>query len=84
MDKPMITVTEGAVVYLNELLEDNTNIRIGVENPGSPRAETVMSYCKQGEELPEEDYIQLDKDISTIGPFFNDLGILFLSSSSNN
>tara|TARA_B100001559_G_scaffold304357_1_gene293749 strand:- start:264 stop:860 length:597 start_codon:yes stop_codon:yes gene_type:complete len=60
MDKPMITLTEGAVVYLNELLEDNTDIRISVENPGSPRAETVMSYCKQGEELPEEDYIQLD------------------------
>ena len=41
-------------------MKDTRRQTDSVENPGSPRAETVMSYCKQGEELPEEDYIQLD------------------------
>ena len=39
-----ITVTQGAQEYLNNLLEDNTNIKLTIDNVGSPRAETVLQY----------------------------------------
>ena len=52
-----ITVTQGAQEYLNNLLEDNTNIKLTIDNVGTPRAETVLQYCKEGE---EEDLTSLD------------------------
>tara|TARA_B100000963_G_scaffold42447_2_gene31561 strand:+ start:3387 stop:3989 length:603 start_codon:yes stop_codon:yes gene_type:complete len=53
-----ITVTDSAVKFLAELLEtqnlqdpvgEKTNIRILVERPGTPGAETMLSYAKESE-----------------------------------
>ena len=53
-----ITVTDSAVKFLAELLEtqnlqdpvgEKTNIRILVERPGTPGAETMLSYAKESD-----------------------------------
>jgi len=53
-----ITITEGAQVYLRDLLTkqdaDGIGIRVFVENPGTPRAECCMAYCTKGEEQADD------------------------------
>tara|TARA_B100001057_G_scaffold439464_1_gene472675 strand:- start:5783 stop:6385 length:603 start_codon:yes stop_codon:yes gene_type:complete len=53
-----INVTEGAVKFLNDLLQtqnlqdplgERTNIRLIVERPGTPSAETMLSYAKESD-----------------------------------
>ena len=59
MDK--IDITDSAQEYLSELLskqEDPTNIKIFVSEPGTPKAETCIVYCKEGEQ--ESDDLFLD------------------------
>ncbi len=47
----MITITEAAQQYLTELLvnqeEDIVGIRMFVEMPGTPKAETCIAYCRK-------------------------------------
>ncbi|KGE03555.1 Fe-S biogenesis protein NfuA [Pseudohaliea rubra] len=53
----MITITEAAQDYLAELLakqEDALGVRVFINQPGTPRAETCIAYCRQGD-LCEED-----------------------------
>lgn len=71
-----ITVTQGAQEYLNNLLEDNTNIKLTIDNVGSPRAETVLQYCKEGE---EEDFSSLDLQGFKI--FYNELHKKYLKDT---
>lgn len=58
----IIEITESAKKYLTELLakqeDKGVSIRIFVQNPGTPRAETCLAYCKPGDE--ELDDIKLD------------------------
>ena len=45
-----ITVTEGAQGYLAELLakqEDVVGVRLYVDKPGTPGAETLLTYCRE-------------------------------------
>ncbi|CAA0119417.1 Fe/S biogenesis protein NfuA [Halioglobus japonicus] len=60
----MVTITESAQDYLAELLskqEDALGVRIFINQPGTPRAETCIAYCRkddvheddQQEELPK-------------------------------
>ena len=53
-----IEVTENAIEYLKGLLETvdiqdpkgpKTNIKVFVENGGTPHAETMLTYCKESE-----------------------------------
>ena len=73
-----ITVTQGAQEYLNNLLEDNTNIKLTIDNVGSPRAETVLQYCKEGE---EEDFTSLD--LQGFKLFYNELHEKYLKDTTS-
>jgi Fe/S biogenesis protein NfuA len=53
----MITITESAQEYLAELLskqEDALGVRVFINQPGTPRAETCIAYCRDGD-LDEAD-----------------------------
>ena len=48
-----ITITEGAVGFLQDLLsksEDHKDIKVFVENGGTPLAETMLTYCSSEKE----------------------------------
>ena len=48
----MVTITESARVYLKELLDkqaDALGVRVFINNPGTPRAETCIAYCREGD-----------------------------------
>lgn len=52
-----ITITESAQEYLAELLskqEDALGVRVFINQPGTPRAETCIAYCRK-DDLDEED-----------------------------
>ena len=57
-----VTITDPAQEYLFELLKkqnvDGIGIRMFVSDPGTPRAETCIAYCKPGEH--EEDDVILE------------------------
>lgn len=53
----MITITESAQEYLVELLskqDDALGVRVFINQPGTPRAETCIAYCREGD-LQEND-----------------------------
>ena len=48
----MITITESAQAYLAELLSkqgDALGVRVFINDPGTPRAETCIAYCREGD-----------------------------------
>ncbi|MBT6392589.1 MAG: Fe-S biogenesis protein NfuA, partial [Nitrosomonadales bacterium] len=53
-----ITITESAQKYLAELLvkQDTSGIgiRMFVSDPGTPKAETCIAYCRPGEEKEDD------------------------------
>lgn len=52
MTYQMITITESAQEYLAELLskqEDALGVRVFINQPGTPRAETCIAYCREGD-----------------------------------
>jgi Fe/S biogenesis protein NfuA len=57
-----ITVTESAQVYLGELLNKQEGevlgIRMFVNQPGTPKAETCIAYCRDGD--VNEDDVQVE------------------------
>ncbi|TFH73139.1 Fe-S biogenesis protein NfuA [Gammaproteobacteria bacterium LSUCC0112] len=54
----MITITEPAQDYLAELLKkqdsDGIGIRVFILDPGTPKAETCISFCRPGEEKEDD------------------------------
>jgi Fe/S biogenesis protein NfuA len=53
----MVTITESAQTYLAELLskqEDALGVRVFINQPGTPRAETCIAYCREGD-IHEDD-----------------------------
>ncbi|MFV0477693.1 MAG: Fe-S biogenesis protein NfuA [Parahaliea sp.] len=53
----MISITESAQEYLAELLskqEDTLGVRVFINQPGTPRAETCIAYCREGD-IHEDD-----------------------------
>lgn len=54
----MITITESAQEYLKGLLskqdEEVRGIRVFINDPGTPRAETCIAYCREGD-IREDD-----------------------------
>ncbi len=59
-----VDITESAQEYLLGLLEkqevEGVGIRMFVSNPGTPRAETCIAYCKPGEEDEEDIKLELN------------------------
>lgn len=55
----MVTITEPAQEYLAELLKkqdcDGIGIRVFILDPGTPKAETCISFCRPGEEKEEDE-----------------------------
>lgn len=51
VDEYNITVTEPAQIYLAELLskqDDVIGVRLYVDKAGTPKAETLLTYCREG------------------------------------
>jgi len=60
----MITITEAAQDYLAELLakqEDVLGVRVFINQPGTPRAETCIAYCREGDVQEGDEEQRLDK-----------------------
>jgi Fe/S biogenesis protein NfuA len=59
----MITVTESAQVYLRELLDKQNGeilgMRVFVNSPGTPKAETCIAYCRQEDVQEADDRLEL-------------------------
>jgi Fe/S biogenesis protein NfuA len=59
----MITVTESAQVYLRELLDKQDGevlgIRVFVNSPGTPKAETCIAYCRKEDVQEGDDKLEL-------------------------
>lgn len=60
----MVTITESAQQYLQELLAkqdaDGIGIRMFVSNPGTSQAETCIAYCRPGEEQEGDEIVEYD------------------------
>jgi len=60
----IINITKSAEEYLAKLLKDKNepdlSIRIFISDPGTPKAETCLAYCKPDEALSDDVIINLD------------------------
>ncbi len=60
-----IEITESAQEYLSELLLkqdcEGIAIRLFIADPGTPKAETCIAYCRPGEEQEEDQLLELPK-----------------------
>ncbi len=58
----MVTITESAQAYLQELLAkqevEGIGIRMFVSNPGTSQAETCIAYCRPGEEQEGDEFVE--------------------------
>ena len=52
----LINITKSAEEYLAKLINDKNetdlSIRIFISDPGTPKAETCLAYCKPDEAMP--------------------------------
>jgi Fe/S biogenesis protein NfuA len=79
MELSMVTITESAQDYLAELLskqEGALGVRVFINQPGTPRAETCIAYCREddiqdGDETKELEKFKLWFDERSI-PFLED------------
>ena len=59
----MVTITESARVYLKELLDkqaDALGVRVFINNPGTPQAETCIAYCREGDMQASDEHHDLE------------------------
>ena len=59
-----VNVTESAQNYLAGLLEKqegDVDVRMFVLNPGTPEAETCLSYCRSGEIKEDDEILELEQ-----------------------
>lgn len=60
----MITITEPAQEYLAQLLSkqdtEGVGIRVFILDPGTPKAETCISFCRPGEQKDEDELMAFD------------------------
>ena len=60
----IINITKSAEVYLAKLIQDKNetdlSIRIFISDPGTPKAETCLAYCKPEEAMPDDMILNLD------------------------
>jgi Fe/S biogenesis protein NfuA len=60
----MVTITESAQDYLADLLssqEDALGVRVFINQPGTPRAETCIAYCREGDGTDGDEERKYDK-----------------------
>lgn len=76
----MITITESAQDYLAELLgkqDDALGVRVFINQPGTPRAETCIAYCREGD-VEEDD---VEHDFGKIKAWFQGRSVPFLEDA---
>ena len=60
----IINITKSAEEYLAKLIQDKNetdlSIRIFISDPGTPKAETCLAYCKPEEAMPDAMILNLD------------------------
>tara|TARA_Y100000741_G_scaffold115221_1_gene86432 strand:+ start:808 stop:1395 length:588 start_codon:yes stop_codon:yes gene_type:complete len=60
----IINITKSAEEYLSKLIQDKNetdlSIRIFISDPGTPKAETCLAYCKPDEAMPDDMIINLE------------------------
>ena len=60
----IINITKSAEEYLANLIKDKNetdlSIRIFISDPGTPKAETCLAYCKPDEAMPDDMIINLN------------------------
>ena len=60
----IINITKSAEEYLAKLIKDKNetdlSIRIFISDPGTPKAETCLAYCKPDESMPDDMKINLN------------------------
>jgi Fe/S biogenesis protein NfuA len=60
----MVTITESAQDYLAELLEKQEGalgVRVFINQPGTPKAETCIAYCREADLKEEDEQRELEK-----------------------
>ncbi|WP_096085869.1 Fe-S biogenesis protein NfuA [Agaribacterium haliotis] len=76
-----VDITESAQEYLKGLLDkqgvEGTGIRMFVANPGTPKAETCIAYCKPGD--AQEDDVTMEMEGFTA--FFDGPSVPFLDEA---
>jgi|TARA_B100000315_G_scaffold260434_1_gene321850 Fe/S biogenesis protein NfuA len=76
----MIEITDPAQEYLVELLakqEGKVGIRVFITDPGTPRAETCLAYCAEGEQQEGDESEQFEGFTA----WFDERSIAFLKDS---
>lgn len=76
----MLTITESAQVYLSELLakqEDALGVRVFINQPGTPRAETCIAYCREGD-IKDDD---VEHKFEKITAWFDGRSVPFLEDA---
>ncbi len=85
----MVTITESAQEYLNQLLAkqncEGIGVRIFILDAGTPRAETCISFCRPGEEKEDDEMKEYEGfkafiDVPSI-PFLEDAVVDFAKDS---
>ena len=60
----IINITKSAEEYLAKLIDEKNetdlSIRIFISDPGTPKAETCLAYCKPDEAMPDDMILNLD------------------------
>lgn len=76
----MITITDSAQEYLAELLskqDDALGVRVFINQPGTPRAETCIAYCREGE-VKDDDVVH---EFDRIKAWFDPRSVPFLEDA---
>ncbi len=77
-----ITFSDSAVDYLAGLLEkqdcEGIGVRMFIMNPGTPEAETCLSYCRPGEEKEND----VKSETSAFSIFFEERSLRFLEDAT--
>jgi len=76
----MVTITESAQTYLAELLskqEDALGVRVFINQPGTPRAETCIAYCREGDIHEDDDRV----DCPSFSAWFEGRSLPFLEDA---
>ena len=76
-----IDITPSAQEYLKELLEkqdcEGIGIRMFVSDPGTPKAETCLAYCRPGESQEDDEKLELEHFVA----YFEKRSIPFLDEA---
>ena len=76
-NKPLIEISDKAVEYLAKLLKseaEGCGVRIFVDQPGTPHAETNIAYCRPGEEQDGDEPV----DYSSVRVWFDSKSAKYL------